>query len=366
MSLLIRCAVLAAALTIGTAHAGDPAKKVAGKDAAWLVKKLPAAKDDATKAAIITEMGTKRDPSLLPHLIHAAGDPARDVRVAALEGLAAYGPLLADTQRDGAYVVGLQDASPDVVKAASDALAARLQAASEPGLDGLVGQLTRLGKTGQAWQTRKSAVELLERMPTDDAGKVDAAITDIAKTERHTEVRRAAVLALGTRSVAISRPLLSKIRSKDPDEQVRMAAEDSLRRIGGPATSVVVAVLPFETRSKKLSKFTTDLQDFFTASLAASEVAQVVERRQVSAIMSELEFQDAHIDDGKAVKVGQMLRAGQVVTGSIQVTGDEVTCLAKRIDVESGKVWAAQPAVGATHDLPAVQRACAKRLMGSF
>ncbi len=362
---LLRITLLAG-LALGAAHAADPAKKVAGKDAEWLVKKLPEAKYAPTKAAIIAEMGTKRDPALLPHLVHAAGDPAREVRVAALEGLAAFGPALADDQRDSAYMVGLQDASPEVVQAAREALAARLQAASDHGLDGLVGQLARLGKTGQAWQTRKSAVELLERMPTEDGGKVDASITEIAQVERHPEVRRAAVLALGTRSVSAARPLLSKIRSKDPDEQVRMAAEDSLRRIGGPATNVVVAVLPFETKAKKLASFTTDLQDYFTTSLAASEVAQVVERRQVAAIMSELKFQDTHIDDGKAVKVGQMLRAGQVVTGSIQVTGDEVTCLAKRIDVETGKVWAAQPAVGATHDLAAVQRDCAKRLMGSF
>jgi len=358
--------VFAMGVGIGSAEAADPSKKFAGKNAEWLVKKLPAAKDTASKAALITEMGTRRDPSLMPHLVHAAGDAEREVRAAAIAGLAAYGPQLADTQRDRAYIVGLQDAAPDVLNAAKTALAARLQAAAEPGIDDISSQLSRLGKSGQNWQTRKAAVELMARMESDDAASVDAVILEVARVETHSEVRRAAVMALGTRAVEDARPMLSKIRSKDPEEQVRMAAEDALRKIGGPATSVVVAVLPFETKSKKLGDFTVDLQDFFTSSLAAAEVAEVVERRQVTAIMSELSFQDDNIDDGQAVKVGQMLRAGQVVTGSIQVNGDEVTCLAKRIDVESGKVWSAQPAVGASHDLSAVKRDCAKRLMGSF
>lgn len=353
------------ALAPGAAFAGDPAKKVDGKSAEWLVGKLPDAKDAATRAAILAEMGELRDPALLAHLVHAAGDPDREVKVAAIGGLVAYGPQLADAQRDDAYLVALQDASPEVVRAAHDALAARLQAAAEPGVDALVEALTRLGKSGRSWQTRKAAIELLERLPAPEPG-IDQALVDIARTELHAEVRRAAVVALGTRSVALASTLLSRIRSKDPEEQVRMAAEDSLRRIGGPATSIVVAVLPFETQAKGLHAFASDLQDYFTTSLAAAEVAQVVERRQVSAILTELKFQDANIDDGKAVKVGQLLRATQVVVGTIQGVGDEVTCLAKRVDVATGQVWASQPAVGATHDLQALTRECAKRLMESF
>jgi TolB-like protein len=348
------------------ARADDPPPRLASKPDAWLLKKLPSAKDAASRAEIVAAMGHKRSPALLAQLVHAAGDPAREVRVAALRGLAAYGPQLADPQRDGAYLLGLQDASPEVVQVAREALAARVQAAAQPGMDALGRELARLGRRGDAWLTRKAAVELIERLPPELGPGVDPALLEAAQLDASAEVRRAAALALGARQVGAARPLLSRLRSKDPDEQVRLAAEDALRRLGGTAVEVVVAVLPFETRAAQLKPLLIDLQDTFTSALAAAEVAQVVERRQVSAVIAELRYQDAHIDDGKALKVGQQLRAQEVVTGSLLLQGDEVTCLAKRVHVETGRVTAAPPTLGALHDLTALQRDCARRLIGSF
>lgn len=368
MSARFSTLLLALALS-GVAHAGgDPAKKVAGRDMAWLLKKLPkAAGDAALRAALLSEMGARRDPAALPHLLHGAGDSDRTVRVAALQGLAAFGPLLADPQRDSAYVVALQDPAPSVVRAARAGLDARLQAAAQPGLDGLLQQLARLAKTGRTWQTRKAAIELLERVPADFGGAdLNTALTELARTDAHPEVRRAACVALGIRGVKAAGGVLQTLKNTDPDATVRMAAEDALDRVGGPALSTVLAVLPFEATHPSLRSFAVDLQDYFTQSLSAAAVAQVVERRQVSAVMTELHFQDAHVDDGRALQVGQMLRASMVVTGAVQLRGDEVTCLAKRIDVATGEVAAAQPVVGATHDLAAVQRACANRFVRSF
>ena len=370
MKRVLLCLLLAAGLagsTSGVAIAGDAASKVDGKSPEWLKKKLKTADDVHFKVAIIREMGDSRDPSLLPVLLHAAGDAERKVRKEALHSLAAFGPQLADPGRDAAYMGGLQDADVAVVKEAQKALTARVQAAAEPGMDNLVKQLTRYTKTGASWQTRKAAVELLERIPDDLAGpRLDQTLTEVAQRETHPEVRRSAVIALGSRGVESAKPLLSRLKNTDDNEQVRLAAEDALRRIGGTASSVVVAVMPFETRAKKLAQHTESYQDFFTAALSSASVAKVVERKQIASVLSELHFQDAHIDDGKALKIGKMLRAGQVVTGSLQVTGDEVTCLSKRIDVATGEVWAAQPTVGSAHDLEALKRTCARRLVGSF
>ena len=353
------------------ARAGGAETKFASKKSVWIEKKFRSSDDNFLRAALIKELGNRRDPSFMPLFLYAAGDSDRGVRKEAIDALKAFGPTLTDPERDAAFIMALQDPEPMVVASAQAALVARVQASSGPGLEVIREQVTRLSRTANAWQTRKVAVELLERMPVGESGekpgeKVAGSLMEAAARDSHPEVRRSAVIALASLGSEPAKALLIRLRNTDSDEEVRLAAEESLRRIGGPATSLVVAVLPFETKAPRLVDSAKGYQDYFTNALSAASVARVVERNQIGAVMSELDFQDKHIDDGKALQVGRLLRAGQVVTGSLSITGDEVTCLSKRIDVGSGEVWAAQPTTGNSHDLEALKRSCAARLVGSF
>ena len=344
--------------------AKPPAEVVAGRDQGWLLKKL--AKEDrvAMRAAIVAELGALRSPDVLPQLLRTTADRAAEVRTAALGALAAYGGDLADPERDGALLTGLGDGNPACVAAAELGLADRLQARVDAGMDRLVAQLIQLTQSGASWQSRRAAVRLLERSPP--SRDADQRLAEVAAQDPHAEVRRSAVLALGARGVGSAAGVLSRVRNTDSDEQVRLAAEAVLARMDVAASDAVLAVLPFETRARGLQALAAEMPAYFTASLASARVATVVERAQVDAVLRELRFQDQNIDDGQAVQVGKMLRATQVVTGTLHVVGDEVTCAAKRIDVVTGQVWAPLPAIGTLHDLAAVQRDCAARLASTF
>ena len=337
------------------------------KDATWLTQRYLKSRGASDKLAVVSEMASRQDPSLLPVLVRVTAESDRALRRIALDGLMAFGPAVADPQRDQAYLSALSDAAPGIRRQAQNALSERLLVGTEPGITGLWDQLSTLGQRASGWATRKAAVELLAQAPTGGPTEaIDRLLIEVARLDSHDEVRRAAATALGQRGVAAARPVLSKLRNTDSDEQVRLAAELALARIGGPAHEAVVAVMPFTTTSAALHGFAGGLQDYFTSRISAGQGATVVERNQISAVLTELRFQDAQIDDGKAVQVGQLLRADWIVTGTLQKTGDEITCLAKRVDVASGVVKAAQPVMGAQHDLPALQQACASRLLQTF
>jgi TolB-like protein len=313
-------------------------------------------------------MGGRRDPSFLPPLQAAAADRDRAVRLQAVTALGRFGPSLDEPGRDEAWLGALQDPDAEVLRAAQAGLAGRLASGSPRGVESICRQLLDMAQRAPNWQSRKAAVELLERSSAsaEQAESINAALVKVARLETHVEVRRAAVIALGSRDVRAASELLSRLRNQDPSEAVRLAAEAALRALGGPATQDVVAVLPFESRSAELRELSRGLQDYFTSALSAAKVATVVERSQIDSVLAELRFQDRMISDGQAIKVGGLLRADHVITGSLQMQGDEVICLSKRIEISTGKVEAAPPAVGARHDLNALKRDCAQRLVRTF
>ncbi len=359
-----RACVLALLLGVaGLSGAPAHAARLSKKSGDWLVQRLDAAPAGPQRLALATELARRRDPALLPALVRAAGDPERAVRLVALEGLAAYGPAVADPQRDRAFLAALEGGDPAAMQIARDALRDRLLAATEPGLARIHDQLGLLARRSEAWRGRKACVGLLAPI----AGPAPAAVlVEVAGHDPHPEVRRAAAEALGARGAAGARPVLSRLRRADPDPQVRLAAERALAQLGGPATEAVLAVMPFDTNDPLLRESVAALQHTFTTRLALAGHGRVVERAQLERVFDELRYQDRAIDDGRAVTVGAQLRATDVVTGVLQRAGDEVRCLAKRIDVATGEVTAAPPVVGGLHDLAALQQACADRLARSL
>lgn len=353
---LCRAAPIALLLLIGAPAA---AARLSRKPTAALLSRLEEA-GPADRAALIDELARRRDPAAIPALARAAGDADRAVRRLAIAGLAAHGGSLADPTVDQALLSALQDVDPEVVAAAERALGARLAAGVEPGAAALQGALARLGRAAPGWTTRRSAAALLGMAPGGDPGP---ALIEIARLDAHPEVRRAAVTALGQRGVEAARPALSRVKNTDLDATVRLAAEGALARLGGPAQAAVVAVLPFSAQTADLAPFAASLQDSFTAAIAEGQGARVVERRQLEQALAELRGPAASQEG--AVRVGALLRADQVVLGSVSRVGDEVTCVAKRVVVATGEVQATS-AAGSTHDLAALQRACAARLLRTF
>jgi HEAT repeat protein len=353
---LRRAAPLIALLLFAAPAAGA---RLSRKPTAALLSRLEDAAP-ADRAALVDELARRRDPAAIPALARAVGDADRAVRRRAVAGLAAHGGALADPTVDQALLSALQDVDPEVVAAAERALGARLAAGIEPGAAALGGALARLGRAAPGWTTRRAAAALLGQAP---GGDPVPALMEMARLDPHPEVRRAAVAALGQRGADAARGLLSRLKSTDMDAIVRSAAAEALGRMGGPVQAAVVAVLPFTAQTADLASFAATLQDSFTAAIAEGQGARVVERRQLDQALAELRG-PAATQEG-AVRVGALLRADQVVLGSVSRVGDEVTCVAKRVVVATGEVQATAVA-GSTHDLAALQRACAARLLRTF
>ena len=137
-------------------------------------------------------------------------------------------------------------------------------------------------------------------------------------------------------------------------------------RLGGKVLDIVVAVMPFESTDAEISSQSEGVQDYLSGRISGAQIATVVERGQVDKVMEELIYQDQNIDDDKAISIGRSLRASQVVTGSIQRNGANVTITIKRIDVESQEILSSAEASGAIVDFDAIQREASSRFLERF
>jgi len=339
------------------------AADVPGQPGIWLVDELRASSDSDLRLAIIREMATRRDSSLLPYLCAAAADDDARVRQAAMEGLVDYGGALNDGPRDDSYLRGLEDRVHAIREIALAGIRGRFRDGRVPA--NLKSALQDFAKTAEDYRLRLASIRILSSVEGED---VDALMLNRAKEDDHSDVRRAAARALGTRGVSSARKLLNHLRNKDMVPGVRAAAEEALAAIGGVVSEDVLVVMPFDTRSRKknVRSFTKGLQDFLSGALAKANLATVVERRQIDRAMDELIFQDDHIDDGKAVEVGKILRANHVLTGTVQLNGNQLTVVAKRIDVVTGAIVQSIQVHGRVHDADALQQDAAHELVRTF
>lgn len=362
MSTTHRAALLALAFAVAAPTAAGA--RLHRKPAPWLEERLARAPAGPKRLALATEVARRQDPALIPVLVAAAtSDPERAVRLVALEGLVGFGGALADPGRDTAYLQALETGDVGALRIVKKGITERMRAGEPPGLEALADQLHTLARTGEGWRTRKVALAALQ--PRAGASLVPT-LAAVAAQDPHPEVRRAAAEALGSVPDGGQRAVLVRLRKADPDAQVRLAAERALARLGGPESNLVIAVLPFETADPRLRGTAQELQSTMTTALDLAGSGRVVERGQLDAVFAELRLQAGALGEGEAVELGRLLRADTIVTGTLQRSGDEVRCLAKRIEVATGRVQAAPVVAGALHDLGALQQACAERLAGSL
>ena len=123
----------------------------------------------------------------------------------------------------------------------------------------------------------------------------------------------------------------------------------------------VVAVLPFEFQGgdERFQPLGRGLAEMVSTDLTNIERLQLVERVRLQALLDELELaQSEYVDDATAPRVGQLLGAGRLVSGSYLVTGgDEL-----RLDLslasltEGGQVPATEAETGPLDRLFVLQK----------
>ena len=325
--------------------------KVPTKSDSWLESHLQKTQSIETQVAIIEEMSIRRSTLHMDELLTMTMSKEVTIRAASLEALVSYGPNLDDDRRDKQYIVSLNDSSRKIKEIAKRGILERLQ--SEVNTTFLVNALLQKGQEHQNWTLQIDIIQMLQWVSGED---IDSLFRDLSLSAANPQVRKMAVVGLGTRQMVDSRSILHQIQRSDLDEDVRKAAKDSLTTLGGKVNDIVAAVMPFTVQGDDPNNLSLGFQNYLSGVLSSSQVATIVERGQVNTVMQELIFQDQFINDNQAIQIGQSLRAEQVITGSIQFIDSHVTITVKRIDVASNEILSSAQVSGLILDFDALQR----------
>lgn len=122
-----------------------------------------------------------------------------------------------------------------------------------------------------------------------------------------------------------------------------------------------VAVLPFVNSAigatnTELAPLSKGIADLLIVELAQNTGIRVVERENISAILAEQNLaRDGRVDDATAVKIGKLLGAKHMVTGSFVTdrSGTMVVTL-KSVDTETGRIEFTDMDRGKTDDFLAI------------
>jgi len=117
-------------------------------------------------------------------------------------------------------------------------------------------------------------------------------------------------------------------------------------RAADPPT-VAVAYFDDNTGEPTLAPLRKGLADMLITDLAAIGSIRIVERERLNAVLAELELaQGTFIDPATAQKLGRGLSARYILTGAYTVSGEDMRLDARVVEVESGKVAAAEKVEG--------------------
>lgn len=339
---------------------GISTKKIESKPDPWLSKKIESTEDQEAIIAILREMSIRRSTSFIPLLIEYSNHPLASIRKAALESLLSYGPSLDDDRRDQAYLDHLSDKDAAAASLAKKGIQQRLQ--SEVQTTFLINSLIDRLQKSTDWKEQLRVLEIVQWINND---KNITILSGFARMHSNPQIRLLSVQALGQLKIDSARNLLYEIQNSDLNEDVRQAATQSLSQIGGKINNIIIAVMPFENQGLSTEE-AIGLQNYLSGSLSSAKVATVVERGQVNKIMEELVYQDTFINDNQAIAIGRSLRASQVCTGTIQVSGNHITITIKRIDIESQEILSSAQSSGLLIDFDALQRQVSQDFIARF
>jgi TolB-like protein len=116
-----------------------------------------------------------------------------------------------------------------------------------------------------------------------------------------------------------------------------------------------VTVLPFEQKGM-VSKPSLSFQDNLIHALITQNRFQVVERDLLDLILQEQKLSQTElIDRGTALKVGKLLTAQSIITGSVIETLQGIEFVARLVDTETSEILATEDAYGEVKDLPGLR-----------
>ncbi len=107
----------------------------------------------------------------------------------------------------------------------------------------------------------------------------------------------------------------------------------------GEEEQLTVAVFNFQTKGKGVADMSEKVADLLTVFLSMEEDLQLVERAEIKRILEEMELGASGIvDPGKAARIGGMLGAQVLITGSAFVVNEKLYLTGKAISVETSRV----------------------------
>lgn len=122
------------------------------------------------------------------------------------------------------------------------------------------------------------------------------------------------------------------------------------------AERLSLTVLPFEQRGVVLEK-SVAFQDNLVDSLVDRDRFRVVEREKLESILQEQKLSRTQlIDKDTALKLGKLVAAQSIITGSIIETRSGIEVVGRVIDTETSDILATEDVYGEIKDLPALRK----------
>lgn len=264
----------------------------------------------------------------------------------------------------------LGDSDSAVRRKASSALQRQLDNAADASV---AERMMREADINRDFRIRLECMRLITSFEPE--GLAELLIRRAAKDES-AEVRRAAAKSLGMMADRLSAPqkkaaheTLNKLKHADLDSSVRAAASDAVEKINYRVVRTVGVVgLENRTGIAGFDQFCEDVADIISASLARERLATVVERRQLGTVLNEMALQQMlGIDNpDQAVELGKLLQADEIVFGTLQGDGNQVTVIVKRVDVISGVLLQGVNISGYALDLEQLKQSVARKVVVTY
>lgn len=162
-----------------------------------------------------------------------------------------------------------------------------------------------------------------------------------ARRDANSEVRKWAAISLGCIGDPSAKPVLHYLRWHDPDQSVNVEAERALAGFAPPVFDIFVAVVALDCTfiSRSGRNLGAEFAEVISGALKRSGICHMVERTKIAKAMEELEFSLSDLADAdKALRLGQLLSAQQIIYGELQRDGNQYTVVVKRMKVETGEI----------------------------
>ncbi|AEJ62032.1 PEGA domain protein [Spirochaeta thermophila DSM 6578] len=122
------------------------------------------------------------------------------------------------------------------------------------------------------------------------------------------------------------------------------------------ASDVRISIFPFQS-DYRLSKVAKAATSFVETAFIKESRFDVITRRDMEAVLSQQELSLSDVTDpSSAIRLGKVLTAQYVVIGELQAIGDVVLLAARMLDVETGRMVAAE--TGTARTLSDLESAC--------